>query len=339
MSNNQENKKLSDIALSVLDLATILAGKTPADTYRNSVDLAQYAEQWGFKRYWLAEHHSMESIASSATSVLIGHIAGKTSTIRVGSGGIMLPNHSPLVIAEQFGTLEYMYPGRIDLGLGRAPGSDQVTARALRRNLNEGPNDFPESLMELKRYFSAENRTSKVRAIPGEGLDIPIWLLGSSTFSAQLAAYVGLPFAFASHFAPTYLFDALKLYQTNFNPSDSLNAPYSLACINVVAADTDEEANYIATSFYQLAMGIIHGSTRPLQPPVKSMDGIWSEPERAAILQMMKYTIIGSAETVKIKLQAFLDATQVDEIMITSHIYNHKDRLRSYEIISQVWKG
>jgi len=339
MSNNQENKKLSDIALSVLDLATILAGKTPADTYRNSVDLAQYAEQWGFKRYWLAEHHSMESIASSATSVLIGHIAGKTSTIRVGSGGIMLPNHSPLVIAEQFGTLEYMYPGRIDLGLGRAPGSDQVTARALRRNLNEGPNDFPESLMELKRYFSAENRTSKVRAIPGEGLDIPIWLLGSSTFSAQLAAYVGLPFAFASHFAPTYLFDALKLYRTNFNPSDSLSEPYSLACINVVAADTDEEANYIATSFYQLAMGIIHGSTRPLQPPVKSMDGVWSEPERAAILQMMKHTIIGSAETVKNKLQAFLDATQVDEIMITSHIYDHNARLRSYEIISEVWKG
>ena len=339
MSERQESKQLTDTPFSVLDLATILARKTPADTYKNSVDLAQHAEQWGYKRYWLAEHHSMESIASSATSVLIGHIAGKTSTIRVGSGGIMLPNHSPLVIAEQFGTLEYMYPGRIDLGLGRAPGSDQVTARALRRNLNEGPNDFPESLMELKKYFSAENSTSKARAIPGEGLNIPIWLLGSSTFSAQLAAYMGMPFAFASHFAPTYLFDALKLYRTNFTSSDNLAAPYAVACINVVAADTDEEANFLATSFYQLAMGIIHGSTRPLQPPVKDMSQIWSEPERAAILQMMKYTIIGSAETVKTKLQAFLDSTQVDEIMITSHIYDHQARLRSYEIIAEIRKG
>jgi len=337
--NNGSKKQLKDIPLSVLDLATILSGKTPADTYKNSVDLAQHVEKWGFKRYWLAEHHSMESIASSATSILIGHIAGHTSTIRVGSGGIMLPNHSPLVIAEQFGTLEYMYPGRIDLGLGRAPGSDQVTARALRRSVNEGPNDFPESLMELKRYFSAENSTSKVRAIPGEGLNIPIWLLGSSTFSAQLAAYVGMPFAFASHFAPTYLFDALKLYRTNFNPSDNLAAPYALACINVVAADTDEEANYIATSFYQLAMGIIHGSTRPLQPPVKDMNQVWSEPEKAAIMQMMKFTMIGSATTVKSKLQSFLDATGVDEIMVTSHIYNHKARLRSYEIISDILKG
>ncbi|MDQ6815756.1 MAG: LLM class flavin-dependent oxidoreductase, partial [Bacteroidota bacterium] len=206
MSNyKSKQKKLSNIAISVLDLATILAGKKPADTYRNSIDLAQHVEKWGFKRYWFAEHHSMESIASSATSILIGHIAGHTSTIRVGAGGIMLPNHAPLVIAEQFGTLESMYPGRIDLGLGRAPGSDQTTMRALRRNLVEGPNDFPDSVLELKKYFSAENRTAKVRAIPGEGLDIPIWLLGSSTYSAQLAAMLGMPFAFASNFAPAYL--------------------------------------------------------------------------------------------------------------------------------------
>ena len=247
----------------------------------------------------------------------------------------MLPNHSPLVIAEQFGTLESMYPGRIDLGLGRAPGSDQVTARALRRNLLEGPNDFPESLMELKNYFSKENKTSKVRAIPGEGLDIPIWLLGSSTYSAQLAAILGLPFAFASHFAPTYLHSALKLYRETFQPSHALKEPYALACVNVVAADTDKEANYLATSFYQLAMGIIHGSTKPLQPPVDNMDEIWSDYEKAAILQMMQYTFIGEPVTVKEKLQKFLDETQVNEIMITSHIFNHAARLHSYEIISE----
>lgn len=334
----EEQRKLSSVPISVLDLATILAGKKPADTYRNSIDLAQHVERWNFKRYWLAEHHSMESIASSATSVLIGHIAGHTSTIRVGAGGIMLPNHAPLVIAEQFGTLESLYPGRIDLGLGRAPGSDQVTMRALRRNIAEGPNDFPESVIELIKYFSISNSTGKVRAIPGEGLDIPIWLLGSSTYSAQLAAILRMPFAFASHFAPTYLQAALQLYRQNFQPSDNLKEPYALACVNVVAADTDEEANYIATSFYQLAMGIIHGSTRPLQPPVKNMDEIWSEPERAAILQMMKYTFIGSPQTIKEKLENFLNETQVDEIMVTSHIYDHSYRLRSYEILASLWR-
>jgi luciferase family oxidoreductase group 1 len=340
MSNNtKDRKKLADTPFSVLDLATILQGKKAADTYINSIDLAQHVERWGFNRYWLAEHHSMESIASSATSILIGHIAGRTSTIRVGAGGIMLPNHAPLVIAEQFGTLESIYPGRIDLGLGRAPGSDQVTMRALRRNLAEGPNDFPESVMELKKYLSAENSASKVRAIPGEGLYIPIWLLGSSTYSAQLAAILGMPFAFASHFAPTYLQAALQLYRDNFQPSTDLKEPYALACINVVAADSDEEANYIATSFYQLAMGIIHGSTKPLQPPVENMDAVWSESEKAAILQMMKYTFIGSLKTIKEKLELFLNETQVDEIMVTSHIYNQSDRIRSYEILNQIWKG
>jgi luciferase family oxidoreductase group 1 len=339
MSENKgDQKKLAAVPISVLDLATIRAGKKAADTYKSSIDLAQHAEQWGYKRYWLAEHHSMESIASSATSVLIGHIAGHTSTIRVGAGGIMLPNHAPLVIAEQFGTLESMYPGRIDLGLGRAPGSDQVTMRALRRNLAEGPNDFPESVMELKKYFSAENNTAKVRAIPGEGLDIPIWLLGSSTYSAQLAAVLGLPFAFASHFAPTFLQAALQLYRENFQPSDSLEQPYALACVNVIAADTDEEANFIATSFYQLAMGIIHGSTKPLEPPVDNMEQIWSPAEKAAILQMMKYTFIGGPETVKAKLQQFLNETNVDELMVTSHIYDHSARIHSYEILADLWR-
>ncbi|HSU49290.1 MAG TPA: LLM class flavin-dependent oxidoreductase [Segetibacter sp.] len=336
MNVNENELKFENRPLSVLDLATILSGKKPSNTYNNSVDLAQHVEQLGFMRYWLAEHHSMESIASSATSVLIGHIAGHTSSIRVGAGGIMLPNHAPLVIAEQFGTLESLYPGRIDLGLGRAPGSDQITMRALRRNLVEGPNDFPESVMELKKYFSEENSTAKVRAIPGEGLNIPIWLLGSSTYSAQLAAILGMPFAFASHFAPTYLHAALQLYRQNFQASDNLKEPYALACINVVAADNDEEAHYIATSFYQLAMGIIHGSTKPLQPPVRNMDNIWTEPEKAAILQMMKYTFIGGPKTIKAKLKTFISETAVDEIMITSHIYDHEARLHSYEILAQL---
>jgi luciferase family oxidoreductase group 1 len=250
----------------------------------------------------------------------------------------MLPNHPPLVIAEQFGTLESMYPGRIDLGLGRAPGSDQLTAMALRRDIRGAGNDFPENLVELRKYLSAENSSSKVRAIPGEGLDIPIWLLGSSTYSAQLAAILGLPFAFASHFAPTYLYDAIRIYRDTFKPSEKLRAPYVLTCVNVVAADTDEEAGLLSTSLYQLAMGIIHGSTKPLQPPVENMDDVWNEYEKAAILQMMQYSFVGGPATVKERLQAFVNNSQSDEIMITSHIYDHVARLRSYEIISQLWK-
>jgi luciferase family oxidoreductase group 1 len=334
--NNQYQKKLTDIPVSVLDLATILTGKTAADTFKNSLDLARHTERWGFKRYWLAEHHSMESIASSATSVLIGHIAGGTSTIRVGSGGIMLPNHPPLVIAEQFGTLESLYPGRIDLGLGRAPGSDQLTAMALRRDIRGAGNDFPENLIELRKYLSAENSSARVRAIPGEGLNIPIWLLGSSTYNAQLAAILGLPFAFASHFAPTYLYEALKIYRDTFKPSPELEKPYVLTCVNVVAADTDKEARFLATSLYQLAMGILHGSTKPLRPPVENMDEIWSEDEKAAILQMMKYSFVGGPATVKERLEVFLDNTQSDEIMVTSHIFDHTARLRSYEIVSEL---
>ncbi|MBE3570291.1 MAG: LLM class flavin-dependent oxidoreductase [Bacillales bacterium] len=339
MDNNTNKKRLHDIELSVLDLAPVLSGKTPADSFRNSLDLAQHVEQWGFKRYWLAEHHNMEGIASSATSVLIGYIAGGTSKIRVGSGGVMLPNHAPLVVAEQFGTLESLYPGRIDLGLGRAPGTDQMTAMALRRHLKGADTEFPENVQELLHYFSSNRkRPSYVRAIPGEGLNVPIWLLGSSTYSAQLAALLGLPFAFASHFAPTHLFDALKIYRNRFQPSEYLKEPYTLACVNVIAADTDVEAKRLATSLYQFFLGVTRGTSKPLQPPVESMDGVWNEFEKAAVRHQVYFSFVGSKKTVKEELQTFLDKTQVDEIMVVSHIYDHSARLRSYKILSEIWR-
>lgn len=331
-------KLLADLPYSILDLATVIEGKTPADTFENSVDLAQHAEQWGFHRYWLAEHHNMISVASSATSVVIGHIANHTKTIRVGSGGIMLPNHSPLVIAEQFGTLESLFPGRIDLGLGRAPGTDQVTAMAIRGERFSGVNDFPKDILRLQRYFSAENSGSAVRAIPGEGLDIPIWILGSSTDSAHLAAAMGLPYAFASHFAPAQLLTAIRIYREEFKPSQYLDKPYILACVNVVAADTDAEAEKLVTSLYQLFKGIVTGKRKLLQPPVDSMEGIWDDYEEAQASQMLACTFVGSKETIKTDLQSFLDQTQADEIMASSHIYDHQARLRSYELMSEVFK-
>ena len=338
MDNKTNKKRLHDIELSVLDLAPVISGKTPADSFRNSLDLARHVENWGFKRYWLAEHHNMEGIASSATSVLIGYIAGGTSKIRVGSGGVMLPNHAPLVIAEQFGTLESLYPGRIDLGLGRAPGTDQLTAAALRRQLRGAEADFPENVKELRNYFAPRNKQiSYVRAIPGEGLNVPIWLLGSSTYSAQLAAILGLPFAFASHFAPNYLFDALKIYRDRFQPSENLKEPYALACVNVIAADTDEEAKRLATTLYQFFLGVTRGTAKPLQPPVETMDGLWNEYEKQAVQHQVYYSFVGSKKTVKEELQAFLDKTQVDEIMVVSHIYDHSARLRSYQILSEIW--
>jgi luciferase family oxidoreductase group 1 len=340
MSEKQKNKKeLGDISLSVLDLATVTQGHTPADSFKNSLDLAQHAERWGFKRFWLAEHHNMESIASSATAVLIAHIAGGTTTIRVGSGGIMLPNHAPLIVAEQFGTLESLYPGRIDLGLGRAPGTDQETSLALRRNLRSAGTDFPEHVEELMTYLSAENSSARVRAFPGEGLNIPIWLLGSSTFSAQLAAYLGLPFAFASHFAPTNLHAALKIYRETFRPSASLQEPYAIACVNVMAANSDEEAEHIATSMKIFALGILHNTRKPLQPPVKSMEGIWNEAEKAAVQQLMYYSFVGGPDTVKQKLEGFLEETGVNELMVVSHIYEHAARIRSYEILTEIKEG
>ena len=328
-------KQLSEIPVSVLDLATIVQGDAPADSFRKSLEVARRAEQLGYNRYWFAEHHNMPNIASSATSVLIGYIAGNTSTIRVGSGGVMLPNHAPLIIAEQFGTLESLYPGRIDLGLGRAPGTDQITSFALRRNLTGNVDDFPQDVIELKNYLAPHNDQLKVRAIPGEGTQVPLWLLGSSTYSAQLAAALGLPFAFASHFAPAQLHDALHLYRQRFTPSDQLQQPYSMACINVIAADTDEEANYLASSFYKLASGIVTNQRKPLQPPVKNFLNEWDEYEKAAVLQMMKYTFIGSAATVKKGLQSFLDDTQVDEIMVASYVYDNDARIHSYELIGE----
>src|SRR5664279_3123268 len=283
-------KELREIPLSVLDLATIVEGDIPSDSFRKSLDVARRAEQLGYNRYWFAEHHNMENIASSATSVLIGYIAGNTSSIRVGSGGVMLPNHAPLIIAEQFGTLESLYPGRIDLGLGRAPGTDQLTSLALRRKLNGSVDEFPQDVIELKNYLAPRDVDARVRAIPGEGTQVPVWLLGSSTYSAQLAAALGLPFAFASHFAPTHLQDALKLYRRRFTPSDQLQQPYAMACINVIAADTDEEANFLASSFYKLASGIVTNRRKPLQPPIKNFLNEWDEYEKAPVLQMMKYT-------------------------------------------------
>ena len=331
-------KKLSDIPVSVLDLATIVQGDAPADSFRKSLQVAQRVEQLGYNRYWFAEHHNMENIASSATSVLIGYIAAGTSSIRVGSGGVMLPNHAPLIIAEQFGTLASLYPGRIDLGLGRAPGTDQLTSFALRRNLNASVDDFPKDVIELKNYLAPRSDDAKIRAIPGEGTQVPIWLLGSSTYSAQLAAVLGLPFAFAAHFAPALLKDALKLYRQRFTPSDQLQQTYSMACINVIAADTNEEAQYLATSFYRLAMGIVTNKRKPLQPPVKSMNGVWTDNERAAVMQMMQYTFIGSAATVREGLQAFLDNTDVDEMVVASYIYDNAAKIHSYELIAPFFK-
>ncbi|KEQ24227.1 LLM class flavin-dependent oxidoreductase [Paenibacillus tyrfis] len=341
MSANHSNKRLSDIPFSVLDLSPIIAGGTPAESFRNTLDLAQHVEKWGYNRYWLAEHHNMPFIASSATSVVIAHVASGTSTIRVGSGGIMLPNHSPLVIAEQFGTLESLFPGRIDLGLGRAPGTDQRTTFALRRDIRSGGQDFPDQLAELRAYFdpSLASGPRHVRAIPGEGLTIPIWLLGSSGFSAQLAGQLGLPFAYASHFSPTNTVPAMELYRRAFQPSKVLEKPYAMVGVNVIAADTDEEAERLGTTLQQQFLNLIRGHEAPLQPPVDSMDGLWSEHEKQALQNQLGSSIFGSPETVKEKLQAFLDATQADEIMVVGHVFDHQARLRSYEIVADIIKS
>jgi luciferase family oxidoreductase group 1 len=332
------SKQLSDLPYSILDLATVVQDKTIADTYHNSLEIARQAEELGYTRYWFAEHHNMANVASSATSVLIGYIAGGTKTIRVGSGGIMLPNHAPLIIAEQFGTLASLYPNRIDLGLGRAPGTDQVTAMAIRGENFNASHYFPEDVQNLQNFFSAENSTAKVRAIPGEGIDIPIWILGSSTDSARLAAAKGLPYAFASHFAPTYFLEAIELYRRNFKPSEHLKEPYVMACLNIVMADTDEEAEYVATSVKQLFMGIVTGKRQPLQPPVHNMSTVWNDIEKEAVMQMLAYSFVGGPEKIKRDLQAFLDKTQINEVMVTSHIFDHQARLRSYRLLAETLK-
>jgi luciferase family oxidoreductase group 1 len=330
------SKRKLDIPLSILDLVMVNIDGSPAESMKNSLDLAQHAELWGYKRYWLAEHHNIKGIASTATSILIGFIAAGTSTIRVGSGGVMLPNHSPLVIAEQFGTLESLYPHRIDLGLGRAPGTDRLTAMALRRNLNGLEEDFPENINELINYFDSSVSDKKVRATPGEGLDIPIWLLGSSLYSAQLAATLGLPYAFASHFSPAYLDAAVKIYREKFQPSRNLREPYVIAAVNGVVADTDKEAKYLFTSVQLRALGMFRGNQTPLLPPVNDINEACSKLEKYAIDQRLKYSFVGDPNTVKRDIELFLNQIQINEIMVVSHIYEHRARLHSYEILSSL---
>lgn len=330
-------KKFNGIPLSVLDLAGINEGSDAGTSIKNSVKMSQHVEKLGFNRYWLAEHHNMVGVASSATSVIIGHIAGATKRMRVGAGGVMLPNHAPLVIAEQFGTLDAMYPGRIDLGLGRAPGSDQATAYALRRTLNSSGNDFPEQVDELRNYFK-HDPSAQVRAIPGEGADVPIWLLGSSGFSAELSAKLGLPFSFASHFAPAFVMEALQIYHQNFVPSKDLKEPYTMLGINVIAADTDEEAAYLATSLKQQFLNLGKGISSKFQAPVKDIEASWSMQEKHAVEQALgsKATIIGSPETVKRKLNDFLEETKTNEFIISTPIFDHEERLKSFDIVGNM---
>lgn len=323
------------IRLSVLDLAVVREGGDAAEAIGRAVALAQHAESLGFERIWLAEHHNMANIASSATAVLIGHVAGHTHKIRVGSGGIMLPNHAPLMVAEQFGTLETLYPERIDLGLGRAPGTDQVTAAALRRNFADGAYNFGRSIEELQGYFGNTHQQARVRAFPGEGAAIPIWILGSSTDSAYLAAEMGLPYAFAAHFAPAQFRHAIALYRQHFKPSPYLAEPYVMACVNVIGAETDGEAQVLSTSMYRMFLGIITNQRKPLQPPVPSMDGLWDLQERAAVMQMTSCAFIGSKDTLATKLSAFVAETEVDELMVTSNIYDTEARLHSYTILKE----
>ena len=324
---------MTKIPLSVLDLAVVVEGGNSRTAIESTVQTAQHVEALGYTRIWMAEHHNMQHIASSATSVLIGHVAGKTKTIRVGSGGIMLPNHSPLVIAEQFGTLETIYNNRIDLGLGRAPGTDQLTAMALRRNQMDNSHNFPSEVKQLQTYFSKENRNAKVRAFPGEGLDIPLWILGSSTDSAYLAAQLGLPYAFAAHFAPAQFRDAIKIYRKNFKPSTQLKTPYVMACVNVIAADTDEEAMLLSSSLKKMFFGLITNNRKPLQPPGELPAGFEMPEVQAALNSMLSCTFIGSKATIKKKLSTFLAETGIDELMVATYIFDNEAKLKSFDIL------
>ena len=328
------------IDMSVLDLAPIAEGGNAADALRHTLDLARHAEAWGYKRYWLAEHHNMDGLACSATAVLIGHIAGGTHTIRVGSGGIMLPNHAPLVVAEQFGTLATLYPGRIDLGLGRAPGTDQPTMRALRRTLAGADEDrFPQDVLELQAYLGVAQPGQVVRAIPGMGTEVPIWLLGSSLYSAQLAAHLGLPFAFASHFAPDLLLQALEIYRATYRPSPRWPAPHAMVAVNVVAAPSDDEAQYLFTSILQRFLGMRRGVRGPLPPPVRSMQGLWSEAERVGVERMLVASAVGGPETVAQRLAQIIEATGANELIVAGAVHDHAARLRSYEILAGLRQG
>lgn len=326
---------MNKIPLSVLELATVVEGGNPGSAIARTVEVARHAESLGYKRIWMAEHHNMEHIASSATAVLIGHVASKTNTIRVGSGGIMLPNHSPLVIAEQFGTLETIYPGRIDLGLGRAPGTDQFTAMVLRRNNMTTTNNFPTDVKQLQTYFSKENSSAKVRAFPGEGLDIPIWILGSSTDSAYLSAQMGLPYAFAAHFAPQQFWMAIDIYRNNFKPSKQLKQPYIMACVNVIAAETDEEAEFLSTSLIKVFVGLITNTRKPIQPPGELPETYQVSEVRSLLNGMLACTFTGSRDTVQKKLTQFIAETGIDELMVSSNIYEDEAKLKSFSILKE----
>jgi luciferase family oxidoreductase group 1 len=328
-------KTLAHTPLSILDLAKIPANGSIAEAYANSRKTAQLAESLGYKRFWLAEHHSLEGIASAATSILIAHIAEHTKTIRVGSGGIMLPNHAPLVIAEQFGTLASLYPGRIDLGLGRAPGADRQTMRALRRDFSQHGADFEDSIAELLTYFEPAEPGQKLKAIPGAGIEMPIYILGSSLFSAQLAARMGRPYAFAGHFAPAAMMQAFDIYRSQFQPSAVLEKPYVMAGLPVLAAETDEQARFLATSVQQTFLALIRGDRTFTRPPVTDMDSLWSQNEKMAVDSMLGLLITGSPHRVREGLDAFIQATGADELILTSDAYDPKDRLKSFEFIAQ----
>jgi luciferase family oxidoreductase group 1 len=324
------------IPFSVLDLSPIAVGASAGDALWNTLDLARHAERLGYRRYWLAEHHNMPGIASAATAVVIGHVAAGTKTMRIGSGGIMLPNHAPYVIAEQFGTLESLFPGRIDLGLGRAPGTDMMTARALRRDLAANADRFPEDVAELRAYLAPAVPGQRIRAVPGEGLKVPIWLLGSSLYSAQLAALLGMPFAFASHFAPGAMMQALDIYRSRFEPSAELDRPYAMLGVNVIAADSDREATRLFTSLQQSFVNLRRGQPGQLPPPVEDFDDFASPAEQAQLQQALACSFVGAADTVKAGLAAFIKRTAADELIISGHIFDHAARLRSFAIAAEI---
>jgi len=328
---------MSLLPLSVLDLAPIVAGSDAATALHNSIALARHTERMGYQRFWVAEHHNMDGVASSATAVLIGQIAAATHTLRVGSGGIMLPNHAPLTIAEQFGTLATLFPGRIDLGLGRAPGTDQATMRALRRHLSSAQEDrFPEDVLELQTYLGPAKEGQLVRAIPGQGTEVPIWILGSSLYGAQLAAYLGLPFAFASHFAPDLLMQALEIYRAQYRPSARHPKPYAMVGLNVVVADSDAEAARLFTSLQQRFLGMQRGQRGPLPPPVDDMEALWSPAERAGVARMLAESVVGSPVTVRAGLRATAERTGADEFIVACAVHDFSARLRSYELLAEL---
>ncbi|MGH1357341.1 MAG: LLM class flavin-dependent oxidoreductase [Burkholderiaceae bacterium] len=321
--------------LSILDLVPVRHGDTPADALPRALELAQHAERWGYQRFWVAEHHNMTGIASAATSVVIGYLAGGTTSIRVGAGGIMLPNHSPLVIAEQFGTLESLYPGRIDLGLGRAPGSDQLTTQALRAD-PRAAEMFPQDVQELAMLFGEVQPGQQIRAVPGAGLNVPLWILGSSLYGAQVAALLGLPYAFASHFAPAALDDALKIYRERFQPSEQSSTPYAMPCVNVIVADTDAQAQHLFTSMQQRFTDMVRNQRGLLPAPIDDINTYWSDAERAHVERMLSCSFVGSPETVELLLNQFLQRTQADELIVSAAIFDQAARLRSYELLAQI---